>query len=293
MKVFICVLITLCLVNPVSAAKLHTFHISNEPVIFYIVDTLGRHRNRVIVYPNEQTQGLLVTYLSERHDSFVIKLPFEDEICYCDKSKLSITLESDTKMFPYENDSWPIALEEGKEIVLWGVDNNKIYGESVINGNKVYGWIYESLKQNNQIRGNAFSVHKNGEPIILYSDKELTQKRIELFPYEQEGNAGIILHINRAIGDVMEIQVNNEILYCQVGTLYTNTRNYNGSKLLLFSNPNNNSSIIGTTAIEQSALVIDAYETWLKVKCIDEHDEQIIGWIPISMQCPSPWTTCN
>ena len=59
MKVFICVLITLCLVNPVSAAKLHTFHISNEPVIFYIVDTLGRHRNRVIVYPNEQKKGFV------------------------------------------------------------------------------------------------------------------------------------------------------------------------------------------------------------------------------------------
>lgn len=281
------------MVEPIYAAKLYTFHMGNEPVIFYIVDTLGRHRNRVIVYPNGQNKGLLVTYLSEGHDSFVIKLPFEDEICHCDKSKLAITLESNTKMFPYENDSWPIVLEKDKEVILWGVDDDKIYGESVINGNKVYGWIYESLKQNNQIRGNAFSVHKNGEPIILYSDKELTQKRIELFPYEQEGNAGIILHINRAIGDVMEIQVNDEILYCQVGTLYINTRNYNGSKLLLFSNPNNDSSIIGTTTIEQRALVIDVYETWLKVKCINEYDEPIIGWIPISMQCPSPWTTCN
>lgn len=82
-------------------------------------------------------------------------------------------------------------------------------------------------------------------------------------------------------------------MYCQVGSLYTNTRNYNGGRLFLFSEPTNESSIIGITTIEQAALVMDAHGTWLKVQCIDEYDEPIVGWIPSNMQCPSPWTTCN
>lgn len=114
-----------------------------------------------------------------------------------------------------------------------------------------------------------------------------------MFPYEQEGNAGIMMHINKAVGDILEIQVNDETVYCQVGSLYTNTRNYNGGRLFLFSEPTNESSIIGITTIEQAALVMDAHGTWLKVQCIDEYDEPIVGWIPSNMQCPSPWTTCN
>lgn len=86
-----------------------------------------------------------------------------------------------------------------------GVDNDKIYGESVINSTKVYGWLYESFENIEQIKSNAFSIHNNGEPLVLYSDQELTRKRIELFPYEQEGNAGIMLHINKAVGDILEI----------------------------------------------------------------------------------------
>ena len=151
----------------------------------------------------------------------------------------------------------------------------------------------ESFENIEQIKSNAFSIHNNGESLVLYSDQELTRKRIELFPYEQEGNAGIMLHINKAIGDILEIQVNDETVYCQVGSLYTNTRNYNGGRLFLFSEPTNESSIIGITTIEQAALVMDAHGTWLKVQCIDEYDEPIVGWIPSNMQCPSPWTTCN
>lgn len=292
-KILFCIVFILGFIRPINAAKLYTTHWSNKPVVFYIVDTLGRHRNRVIVYPNNQNKGISVTYLSERHDSFAIKLPFEGEICYCDKSQLSFALESDKEMYPYENDSWPIALKKGQEIVLLGVDNDKIYGESEINSTKVYGWLYESFENIEQIKSNAFSIHNNGESLVLYSDQELTRKRIELFPYEQEGNAGIMLHINKAVGDILEIQVNDETVYCQVGSLYTNTRNYNGGRLFLFSEPTNESSIIGITTIEQAALVMDAHGTWLKVQCIDEYDEPIVGWIPSNMQCPSPWTTCN
>ena len=144
-KILFCIVFFLGFIRPINAAKLYTTHWSNKPVVFYIVDTLGRHRNRVVVYPNSLNKGISVTYLSERHDSFTIKLPFEGEICYCDKSQLSFALESDKEMYPYENDSWPIALKKGQEIVLLGVDNDKIYGESVINSTKVYGWLYESF----------------------------------------------------------------------------------------------------------------------------------------------------
>ena len=292
-RIIICISLVFGFLQPIHATKLHTYHYENKPVKLYVIDTLGRHRNRVIVYPNSQNKGIQVTYLSERHDSFVIELPFEDEICYCDKDNLSFTLESNTKMFPYDDYSWPIALEKDQEVILSGVDKGKIYGKSILNNEEVFGWIYTSLENNQRKKSNAYSIHKNGETIVLYSDKLLTQRRLELFPYEQEGNAGIMLYINKAVENVLEIQVNDEVLYCKVGSFYTNTRNYNKTKLLLYDAPNKDSSIIGVTTIEQSALIIDVYNTWLKVKCIDDYNEPIIGWIPLSMQCPSPWTTCN
>ena len=170
-KILFCIVFILGFIKPINAAKLYTTHWSNKPVVFYIVDTLGRHRNRVVVYPNSLNKGISVTYLSERHDSFTIKLPFEGEICYCDKSQLSFALESDKEMYPYENDSWPIALKKGQEIVLLGVDNDKIYGESVINSTKVYGWLYESFENIEQIKSNAFFFFFNGESLVLYSDQ--------------------------------------------------------------------------------------------------------------------------
>ena len=79
-KILFCVVFILGFIKPINAAKLYTTHWSNQPVVFYIVDTLGRHRNRVIVYPNSLNKGISVTYLSERHDSFTIKLPYDEPI---------------------------------------------------------------------------------------------------------------------------------------------------------------------------------------------------------------------
>lgn len=66
-KILFCIVFILGFIKPINAAKLYTTHWSNQPVVFYIVDTLGRHRNRVIVYPNSLNKGISVTYLSERH----------------------------------------------------------------------------------------------------------------------------------------------------------------------------------------------------------------------------------
>ncbi len=55
-KILFCIVFILGFIRPINAAKLYTTHWSNKPVVFYIVDTLGRHRNRVIVYPNNQNK---------------------------------------------------------------------------------------------------------------------------------------------------------------------------------------------------------------------------------------------
>ena len=146
-----------------------------------------------------------------------------------------------------------------------------------------------SILANNPVR--VFTVHPDGDPVNLYLNSDLKDIRIAIYPYREENNAGIEIEILSFVNNSLAVKLGEEYLFCRPGDLAINTRNYDGTPFILYSNPSKDESISGSSTTEQTLKVFGVSKGWLFVKGVDDNGKSIQGWLPSEMQCPSQWTT--
>ena len=138
----------------------------------------------------------------------------------------------------------------------------------------------------------VFSVHPDGRTVIIYNDANLSSKRMEVYPYAEESMAGVMLYVKGETGNALAVIIGPEILYIRKGTVAVNTRNYDGSELLLYEEPHEDAAVVFHDTREQTVLVYGIHDKWLYVEAINAAGQRFRGWLPPDMQCGSPWTSC-
>lgn len=112
----------------------------------------------------------------------------------------------------------------------------------------------------------------------------------EIMPDEETGWMSQII---KSDGDYLQIKIQDLNLkgWVKKGSLYLNTRNYDGQDIVLYKRANKSSEINGLLKGEQMVKVIDGCGKWALVEGAGKNGK-IKGWIEPNMQCGNPYTTC-
>ena len=141
-------------------------------------------------------------------------------------------------------------------------------------------------------RTGAFTIHPDGRPVNFYSDPEMKDIRITVFPYKAEANVGIMVEVVSELENVLVVQMGIETFFCKKGELAVNTRNYTDQRLILYLEPDlcSQSSVISQE--QQTVKIYGIHDEWFLVEAKDEQGRLRQGWLPPDKQCWNPWTTC-
>ena len=150
-------------------------------------------------------------------------------------------------------------------------------------------------------RGEVFTYHKDGRPIILYRDTLLSNPGAVLFPLYEEYRGwdsdvdwmtGFIVHIAYEYESCFSLKDEGWIsLYVNKGDVAINTRNYDGADLVLYEQPFKEAPYIIISKQELTLPVFGIKDGWVKVR-YKQYDSIIEGWLPPEMICGNPFTPC-
>lgn len=138
---------------------------------------------------------------------------------------------------------------------------------------------------------NVFTLHSNGETVNLYRDSECKVLAASIYPYHQEGNAGLILDLVGSTGHSLVVNMGNETLYVKKGSVAASTRNYVGH-MIIYREPDVESIEIGRSCKQQIVRIYDYKNDWAHVEVIGDDGKTMFGWISSDMLCGNPYTTC-
>lgn len=301
-KIYALVIAVLLCCTNIYAQKAYTYHENGKTVVMKVPDLDGTLLNRLVVYPDTSNNGIPVeinTY--NENDCFITCLYYEnvhidtnDNVAYLSACINEEVTDSVILCYLPCPDFENTIIHNKQNAIILQTRKNWVKVKVLDDdSNELSGWIKYPLKPIQSHAENVFTVHNPDQIISLYSDKELSRKRIDIYPYKAESDAGVMLIAKRKIQNVFEIEYEGELLYCEDGCLYINTRNYDASEMYLYSEPDSSSTIVGISNVEQTALVLDISGEWLKIHALMNDNSYMDAWIPRDMQCPSPWTTCG
>ena len=140
----------------------------------------------------------------------------------------------------------------------------------------------------------VFTWHPKGNPVTLYKNADLTQKRIDIFPDADENMVGCIIAIDKNIQQGLRVNLEPMgFFFIEPGTVAVNTRNYSNNSFFLYERPEMDAPIVMQSKSQQTVIVFNVDNNWLYVEAINDDGVKRKGWLPPDMQCANPYTTCN
>lgn len=287
---FVCIISAMLLGQIVLPAQLkesslHVLHEYNRPVVAY---TTYLKYPQMVFFPKCGSDSLgmtITTPIVKKGNHLYTSLNHID--LYFDPSSVGLYVNDDKISLSSKFDG------TGAKRILYGPQmlNIRECTESALfvegldeEGYSVQGWFDGNLIRHKKGHWpNCFVDTFNNYTASFYSDPECTQIRMVVYPFYEEGDAGVEMFLKGSSVNSLEVEWWEETLYCRKGILVVLTGNPHGSSANLYSSPDKSSAC---TVVESNliAQIYDKDGDWVFVRIKDDSGMEVSGWMVLSEQ---------